>query len=451
MAPLLEQSLLIALREFSKHFNKTISSSTIRHLSTDPSLVNAYNLIKSKFSEQSVENFLDIAHWFFQQLLEYDIAGSNIHLNKDNLCIVQFLNKLLEKNFSIRNQCTFSIDQLRDLKIIHSDIMSVYSNSGDSFLDFLVQGHNNSNNSSNSQTTNIRNFNRILTSSRGGKSLVFNINKVLRFKNHLAIFDIHKRKKTTPSSLFFSHFPMPFFPNDENFVNKHNLIIETAQNSFMELINDTLQEKIDQINVEINTFKNGLEDVTVNSDDLVSYVENKEEDALKSKFIAMKEKAERCETRKFEVKSKYKRNSASTNTSFNSPNSSIDQSNVSNESNTSNENNSNNNYNRRQHADNNRHRSRTRGNNFSRNESRHRSHSRANNNNRNNQYYNTSNNSSRSNNNAYQNNNSRFSRNTNERSRENNANSYGQSNYSYQSRNSSVFSRYGMNENRGRR
>ncbi len=85
-----------------------------------------------------------------------------------------------------------------------------------------------------------------------------------------AIFDIHKRKKTTPSSLFFSRFPMPFFPNDENFVNKHNLIIQTAQNSFIGLINDTLHEKIDQIKVEINTFKNGLEYVTVISDDLVS-------------------------------------------------------------------------------------------------------------------------------------------------------------------------------------
>jgi hypothetical protein len=57
MAPLLEQNLLIALREFSKHFNNTISSTTIRHISTDPSLVNAYNMIKEKFSEHNVENF----------------------------------------------------------------------------------------------------------------------------------------------------------------------------------------------------------------------------------------------------------------------------------------------------------------------------------------------------------------------------------------------------------
>jgi hypothetical protein len=243
-------------------------------------------MIKEKFSEHNVENFLDITHWFFKKLLDYDISGSNIHLNKDNLCIVQFLNKLLEKKFSIKNQFTFSKEQLRDLKIIHSDIMSVYSNSNDSFLDFLVQGHNNSNNN-NSQTTNLRNFKRILKSSRGDKSLVFNINKVLRFRNHITIFDIHKRKKTTPNSLFFSRFPMPFFPNDESFVNKNNLIIEQAQNSFMEIINETLHEKIEQIKVEINTFKNGLEGVTVNSDALVSYVEKKEEDALKSKFIAI--------------------------------------------------------------------------------------------------------------------------------------------------------------------
>jgi hypothetical protein len=305
-------------------------------------------------------------------------------------------------------------------------------------------------NNNKSQTSNIRNFNRILTSSRGGKSLVFNINKVLRFRNHITIFDIHKRKKTTPNSLFFSRFPMPFFPNDESFVNKHNLIIEQAQNSFMELINETLHEKIEQIKVEINSFKNGLEDVTVNSDDLVSYVEKKEEDALKSKFIAMKEKAERCETRKFEVKSKNKRNSYSTNTSVNSPNSSIDQSNMSNDSNTPSEHTSNN-INRRQNYDNNRHRSRLRGNNFSRNESRHHSQSRANNYNRNNNYNNSRNYSSRSYNNANQNNDSRFSRNSNESSRDNIANSNGQSINSYHSRNSSVFSRYGINENRGRR
>ena len=59
--------------------------------------------------------------------------------------------------------------------------------------------------------------------------------------------------------------------------------------------------KIESITTEINTFKNGINDSIINPNDLVDFIFKKEEEEMKTKFIAMKNKADRCEVRKFVV------------------------------------------------------------------------------------------------------------------------------------------------------
>jgi hypothetical protein len=349
MAPLLEQDYLIALREFATYFtSKNISIQTVRQLSTLTQLNNAKNYILNNYSHQTefkLENFLTLTHWFYKKALDYDIINSKLQLDKENSSIIQFLNRIVNSNFMV-NENKFSIDQLRDLKIVHSDIHSCFSNSGNNYLENLFNEYNaqihssSQQNLNNNQSSNDRNYSRFLSSTPEAQKLIFNVNKSVRYTNHESIFDIHISKGTTPSSIFFNRFPKPHFDKDEFFVEKHNEIIENTQKAIIDLIKHSLKSKIESLTTEINTFKNGINDSNINPNDLVDFIFKKEEEALKTKFIAMKNKAERCEVRKFVVNTRSndknqhsdRRMNSTANNSINNENDSLNYSNVSNES-----------------------------------------------------------------------------------------------------------------------
>ena len=311
MAPLLEQDYLIALREFCTYYIKTISKPTIRQLTSLSCLNNAKTFILKEHNEFTIENFLFITHWLFSYALKFDIVASQIHLDKENNKIMQFLQKIIENNFTVNNQ-KFTNDQLKDLKIINSDILSAFGSSHNAYLDFLFSQHQ-SRNDNNEVSPDIevenleRKFDEFIKSNQEAKKLVYNVNKYLRFKNHQALFEIHSSKKTTPHSLFFCRFPEPFFNKDQDFIEKYNSIIEKTQSDIICLIRESLLYKIDAINTEINTFKNSNrnddnDNNLLDLNEFVSYVMKKEENALKNNFIAMKNRAQRCVVKKFEVK-----------------------------------------------------------------------------------------------------------------------------------------------------
>ena len=349
MAPLLEQDYLIALREFATYFtSKNISIQTVRQLSTLTQLSNAKNYILNNYSQQTefkLENFLTITHWFYKKAFDSDIINSKLQLDKENSPIIQFLNRIVNSNFMV-NDNKFSTEQLRDLKIVHSDIHSCFSNSGNNYLENLFNEYNaqmqssSQQNINNNQSSNDRNFSQFLSSTPEAQKLIFNINKSVRYKNHDSIFDIHISNGTTPSSIFFNRFPKPFFDKDELFVEKYNEIIEKTQKAIIDLIKDSLKSKIESITTEINTFKNGINDSSINPNDLVDYIFKKEEEEMKTKFIAMKNKADRCEVRKFVVNTRSsdnnqhsdRRMNSTANNSINNENNSLNYSNVSNES-----------------------------------------------------------------------------------------------------------------------
>ena len=310
MALVLEQEYLIALSEFSIHFNDKITKSTIRQLASSQSTKNAKEFIGKEYNELTIDNFLDVTHWLFSKALSYDIFESKIHIDKENNSIMQFLGKLVDPSFTVNNQ-KFTREKLKDLKIFNSDVLSAFNTANEEYINFLTsqQSSNNSarntinNNNSNNSNNSNQAFDEYIRSKQEAKNLVYCVNKLLRFKNHKVLFELHLSKNTTPHSLFFCRFPEPFFNRDSEFVEKYNKIIEKFQLETMDLIVESLSTNIGKLETEINTFKNSNGNPSINVNDFVSYVLLKEENALKNKFVAMKHKAQRCEVRKFEAKS----------------------------------------------------------------------------------------------------------------------------------------------------
>ena len=112
-------------------------------------------------------------------------------------------------------------------------------------------------------------------------------------ENHQVIFKIHQEKNSVPNSLFFYNFPKPFFGYDQNFVEGYNQLINFFQDKCIKLIEDTIEQKIENLNQEIETIQNTIKaaDESFNENfisDLYSYVVNQEEDVLKSYFILKK-------------------------------------------------------------------------------------------------------------------------------------------------------------------
>jgi hypothetical protein len=281
----------------------------------------------------TIENFMNVTYWLFSYALKFDIFESKIHLNKDNNVIMQFLSKLVEPSFSVNNQ-KFTRDQLKDLKFFNSDVLSAFNAANEEYINYITSQHSRNNNNIhiNQANNSEQAFDDFIRSSSDAKKFVYGINKMLRFKNHLTLFELHTDKKTTPHSLFFCRFPEPFFNKDLEFIEKYNIIIEKVQSEIMKLIVDTLLVKISKLETEINTFKNMHVNASVNMEDLASYVLRKEENALKNIFVAMKNRAQRCETRKFEVRfarnSRNSRNVRDDSASANETSNSLDQSSV---------------------------------------------------------------------------------------------------------------------------
>ncbi|CAF1142248.1 unnamed protein product, partial [Brachionus calyciflorus] len=232
---------------------------------------------------------------------------AQLHLDKENYCIVECLNKLLAPSIT-RDNDILNEDQIDIFRILHSKLISVFCQTGDSLLETFFNNKFNekfelmmkNKNRADKDYTEIDKY----LNDENGRKLRRLYNKFLRYKNHMNIFEIHKERKTMPKSLFFCEFPSPFFHESKSYVDKHNDLILKCQDEFMKLITDELDSRINDIEIKMEEIKielrNEENELGFEIEDLFSRAKLKEEDNLRQKFLESKRKAERCTVKKYE-------------------------------------------------------------------------------------------------------------------------------------------------------
>jgi len=351
-----------AVRTFANYFvskySKDLSQINARSFSNG-FFRNEINLKMFKFLAEKInvhnlelKNFLI---WTLSLYNDYSSDGenfSNIHLNKENNSIINLLQHIIDFKGSIADCDPLDSTQKDQLTLIHYKFMSKFSNNGNHIETFLgnhVDSHLNARNdqsasfnnnvSSNSNSSQNRLLNVINSNKKDFKFIRKKLNKMLRYENHIEIFKIHKGRKTTPKSLFFENFPRPFFPDDVEFVEKHNNLILNFQNESMTMITETLEKRVSNVIDDINEFKTEFEEMPKysefknNFDELKKIIYETEENQMLDMFVRNKQRAERCTVQKFQVQN-FDGNSTnnsnttnSSNTTNGSNNSSINSSN----------------------------------------------------------------------------------------------------------------------------
>lgn len=147
-----------------------------------------------------------------------------------------------------------------------------------------------------------------------------NIKKKLKMLNHINIMKLHLSSNTTPPSLFFNRFPQPFFPDSQDFVNRHNNRITQFQ---IDTINDIISTCNQKITECENKILNNLQEDKMNQ--IITDIQIKKDLELKPGFQKRTEAATRCIAKPFETRifsqDNTNNNINNTNTSNNSINS----------------------------------------------------------------------------------------------------------------------------------
>jgi hypothetical protein len=281
------------------------------------------NFHKDKFEITDLFGFICDA---FVQFNKCDVLAAKIHENKDNYPIFHLLDRLVQLRLVPFGSPTFDDSVLDQLRVLHSKLLSpfigasLYTNgsfsntSNNTNNETSIHSQNNANNdhleihdngndvSYDEKMRKIDNFLR----DRENKELVFLFNKQIRFRNHLAIAQIHFDNGTAPSSLFYNRFPRPLFPTNSNFIDKYNIIINNFQKETLKLITSTLENELTQINDKINIFKDKFESKFTNSsfkfEEIVRQGLKNEEKCLEPTILKNKYRAERAEVRILRVR-----------------------------------------------------------------------------------------------------------------------------------------------------
>ena len=75
------------------------------------------------------------------------------------------------------------------------------------------------------------------------------------------MFETHLKNETTPPTLFYTEFPIPFLQDDEEFVFEYNGLIKEFQTKSMLLCKKTLIERIDNCVEELSILKSNSEGI----------------------------------------------------------------------------------------------------------------------------------------------------------------------------------------------
>jgi hypothetical protein len=335
MTPTLEMEFLTSLRELCAYFEEKCVEKEKKqekingHHSNFFSSKTAYTTLcsligfnKSKFESTDILGFIRDS---FLLLNKKDVIAANLHLSPESFCIFKLLGRFVTQNLSVfdkSTQFTIQEDELKQLIELQNKLMSPFYNitsqqrSSTSTSAVLDSAHNNANNhhpemlgdgNDRSFDDKMRKIDNYLRN-RDNNELIFLLNKIVRFRNHLAIAKIHTNNGTTPSSLFFNRFPKPFFPHVKDFIDKYNLIIENFQKETMQLIICTLNSELAQMEEKISDFKKNFVSKfpcsSFSFEDVVNQGLKIEEDRLNPIILKNKNRAERAEVHKLTVKTR---------------------------------------------------------------------------------------------------------------------------------------------------
>ena len=171
------------------------------------------------------------------------------------------------------------------------------------------------NTNKNSNSTQNRIDNVINNNRKDFLKLRRNINKTLRYNNHLATFQIHEDNKSTPKSMFFERYPIPFFQEDQEYIDKYNLIVENTQQETTNLIKSTLNKRLIKAKEDMIIYEEDFIKLNKYSEfeikDIVRSITKFEENALLDTFIKSKQKAEKCHSRPFKPVTTFLNNQSS--------------------------------------------------------------------------------------------------------------------------------------------
>ena len=124
--------------------------------------------------------------------------------------------------------------------------------------------------------------------------------KMARYKNHVNMFETHLKNETTPPTLFYTEFPIPFLQDDEEFVFEYNGLIKEFQTKSMLLCKKTLIERIDNCVEELSILKSNSEGIE-NIGEKFEFIETKVNKDLEPEFKIKHEQVLRARSIPYEV------------------------------------------------------------------------------------------------------------------------------------------------------
>lgn len=102
--------------------------------------------------------------------------------------------------------------------------------------------------------------------------------KLIKYENHVRIFDTHLEQGTCPGNLVWKCFPEPFLPSDPDYINAYNKLIVDFQKNDMNLSKNHCVKRIDMITEELSNMTERFNDIS----DVSSRVENIKKDVSNS-------------------------------------------------------------------------------------------------------------------------------------------------------------------------
>lgn len=290
------------LRTFCAHFSgyankvNSITGHHTRHLSDETYryFTSRYNLPSNE--RMKGEELNDFISKIFAEFREFPIIDMELHLDKMNNSIVDFILAILYK---FENGKRLDNQTVTNLHVVHSSLLNPFTQ--------LSQTSRNTTGEHAGSASPDETIISWFEKQDFCKTLHFKVNKLLRYRHHCKLVEIYRRRDSTPSSLYYNRFPRPFFCDDEAFIDKHNKIVKKCQEEFMMLISETLDSKLVAIENEINE----LENETTLASALVKHkldfklvcaaVLESEGDYLEEWIQKMTNRAERSESRPFMV------------------------------------------------------------------------------------------------------------------------------------------------------
>ena len=136
----------------------------------------------------------------------------------------------------------------------------------------------------------------------------FNLEKMIMAKHHINIMKLHIENNTTPASLFFNRFPLPFYAHDVEYIEKYNQRIKEFQNNVMNDIIHFSEKKIQFYQQSIDSCMDSVVGKPDNFNELILKKLKEVEIKNKDYFDRKMNKARRCIAKPFRVieKSKHK-------------------------------------------------------------------------------------------------------------------------------------------------